>query len=569
MARASGKESQPATAARPLSQRGGTTPPTMRDIALATGVSQSTVSRVLSGTPTAVPIAEATRQRVTETAERLGYRPNPLARGLRGAPTMLLGVIVRDVTDPFFAGAIEAASLEANRRGYNVVLGHAHQSADEAVALWGILEARHCDALLFLGDLRDRPELVEDLKDTSIPVVALWHGSRESGIPTVSVDNRAGMAAVVDHLARMGHQRIAFAGPKRLGDITEREDAYLQSLVRHRLARRPEYLVDASNDYGGGAEALDVLMDLAHPPHGHRGAHGRAGHRHAPRRPTAWASRARGRLHLRLRRHPRGRRERASPDHRAHAHRGHGRGGPGPGHRPRRRRRRQPSRPATGTHRPRLYRPRARPIIERSLSMPSYVVGVDFGTESGRAVVIDAADGREVGSSVYRYANGVIDAQLPAPDDDVRLGPDWALQDPEDYLRTFQQAVPAALATAGVDPAQVVGVGIDFTACTMLPTKADGTPLCVLPELRREPHAWVKLWKHHAAQPEADRINAGRARSRRGLATPLRRQDLVGVVLLEGTPDPRRGAGRLRRGRPAHRGRRLGHLAPHRGRDPQ
>ena len=139
--------------------------------------------------------------------------------------------------------------------------------------------------------------------------------------------------------------------------------------------------------------------------------------------------------------------------------------------------------------------------------MPSYVVGVDFGTESGRAVVIDAADGRELGSSVYRYANGVIDAQLPAPDDDVRLGPDWALQDPEDYLRTFQQAVPAALEAAGADPAQVVGVGIDFTACTMLPTKADGTPLCVLPELRREPHAWVKLWKHHAAQPEADRIN--------------------------------------------------------------
>ena len=78
--------------------------------------------------------------------------------------------------------------------------------------------------------------------------------------------------------------------------------------------------------------------------------------------------------------------------------------------------------------------------------MPSYVVGVDFGTESGRAVVIDAADGRELGSSVYRYGNGVIDEHLPAPDDDVRLGPDWALQDPDDYLRTFQQAVPAALA---------------------------------------------------------------------------------------------------------------------------
>jgi L-ribulokinase len=140
--------------------------------------------------------------------------------------------------------------------------------------------------------------------------------------------------------------------------------------------------------------------------------------------------------------------------------------------------------------------------------MGSYVIGVDFGTESGRAVVIDTRDGRELGSSVYAYANGVIDEALPAPDEDVRLAPEWALQDPDDYIRTFQQAVPAAVAAAGIDPAEVVGVGTDFTACTMLPTKSDGTPLATLESLRREPHAWVKLWKHHAAQPEADKINA-------------------------------------------------------------
>jgi L-ribulokinase len=139
--------------------------------------------------------------------------------------------------------------------------------------------------------------------------------------------------------------------------------------------------------------------------------------------------------------------------------------------------------------------------------VPSYVIGVDFGTESGRAVVIDVADGRELGSSVYPYANGVIDKTLPAPDDDVRLAPEWALQDPDDYLRTFQQAIPAAIAAAGVDATSVIGVGVDFTACTMLPAKADGTPLAALPQFRRNPHAWVKLWKHHAAQPEADRIN--------------------------------------------------------------
>ncbi|HEY5628631.1 MAG TPA: ribulokinase, partial [Candidatus Limnocylindrales bacterium] len=139
--------------------------------------------------------------------------------------------------------------------------------------------------------------------------------------------------------------------------------------------------------------------------------------------------------------------------------------------------------------------------------MSRYAIGVDYGSESGRAVVVDIADGQIVASAVYPYSNGVIDERLPLDGQEVPLPPDWALQDPDDYLRVLQIAVPAAVAESGVDPSDVIGVGIDFTACTMLPTLADGTPLCLLPELRAEPHAWVKLWKHHAAQPEADRIN--------------------------------------------------------------
>jgi L-ribulokinase len=135
-------------------------------------------------------------------------------------------------------------------------------------------------------------------------------------------------------------------------------------------------------------------------------------------------------------------------------------------------------------------------------------LGIDFGTESARALLVDCDDGTELGTSVYEYEHGVVDARLPAPDHDVELEPDWALQDPRDYIRSMQIAVPRLLAETGVSPADVVGVGIDFTSCTMLPTLADGTPLCELDELRREPQAWVKLWKHHAAQPEADRINA-------------------------------------------------------------
>jgi len=140
------------------------------------------------------------------------------------------------------------------------------------------------------------------------------------------------------------------------------------------------------------------------------------------------------------------------------------------------------------------------------MSKRKYSVGIDFGTESGRAVLVDVTSGREVATSVYVYRNGVIAEFLPGSR--IRLEPDWALQDPEDYIRTFQRTVPAVIRKSGVDPADVIGVGIDFTACTMLPVVSDGTPLCRLPAYRKNPHAWVKLWKHHAAQPEADRINA-------------------------------------------------------------
>jgi L-ribulokinase len=140
--------------------------------------------------------------------------------------------------------------------------------------------------------------------------------------------------------------------------------------------------------------------------------------------------------------------------------------------------------------------------------MSPVTIGVDFGTESARAMVVDCANGAERGTAVYAYRNGVIDERLPAPNADVVLEPDWALQDPADYLAALQCAVPEALAAAGTTADDVIGIGIDFTACTMLPTTADGTPLCFVDDLRREPHAWVKLWKHHAAQPEADLVNA-------------------------------------------------------------
>jgi len=133
-----------------------------------------------------------------------------------------------------------------------------------------------------------------------------------------------------------------------------------------------------------------------------------------------------------------------------------------------------------------------------------FVLGVDFGTLSGRAVVVRVRDGAELATAVHDYDHGVIDQTLP---DGTPLPPDWALQVPADYVDVLRTAVPEAVRLAGVDPADVIGIGTDFTACTMVPTTTDGTPLCELPGFAGDPHAYVKLWKHHAAQPQADRIN--------------------------------------------------------------
>ncbi|HEX5013265.1 MAG TPA: LacI family DNA-binding transcriptional regulator [Candidatus Limnocylindrales bacterium] len=240
--------------------------PTMRDIALVAGVSQSTVSRVLNDVPTRVPIAAETRERVTTAARKLGYRPNPLARGLRGAPTMLLGAVVRDITDPFFAGAIEALSVAAVNQGYNLVLGHARGRADEAQALTAVLETRHCDAIVLLGDLQDQPRLIADLADSLVPIVGLWQGSSPLEVPTVDVDNKAGIRAGLDHLVELGHERIAFVSGRPLGDIRERQAAFTEYVVE-RFGTVPDgYIQHVSNTPGGGEAALRALLALPQAP---------------------------------------------------------------------------------------------------------------------------------------------------------------------------------------------------------------------------------------------------------------------------------------------------------------
>ena len=126
----------------------------------------------------------------------------------------------------------------------------------------------------------------------------------------------------------------------------------------------------------------------------------------------------------------------------------------------------------------------------------AYVIGVDFGTLSGRAVLVNAENGFIAAQCVADYPHGV----------DTTQGPGWALQDPMDYLVVLEKIIPPLLVRAGILPQEVAGIGWDVTSCTMLPALADGTPLCNALGFEGHPHARIKLWKHLAASPQARRI---------------------------------------------------------------
>ena len=179
---------------------------------------------------------------------------------------MLIGAIVRDFSDPFFATVIEALAVEAMARGYNVVIGHAHGRVDEGIALTSVLETRYTDAIVMLGDMQDQPRLLDDLRNSSVPVVATWQGTSPLEFPTVDVDERAGIVAGLEHLIALGHRRIGFVSGRLPGDNWQRQNAFIE-VVTDRLGGVPDgYLQVVDNSLAGGEAALSALLALAEPP---------------------------------------------------------------------------------------------------------------------------------------------------------------------------------------------------------------------------------------------------------------------------------------------------------------
>lgn len=136
----------------------------------------------------------------------------------------------------------------------------------------------------------------------------------------------------------------------------------------------------------------------------------------------------------------------------------------------------------------------------------TYTIGMDYGTLSGRGVLVRCWDGKVLASAVKEYVHGVMDDYIPGQKEP--LPPDWCLQNPMDYLDVLEEVIPRLLRESSVDKRKIQGIGIDFTACTVLPVDTKGVPLCMDARFQKRRNAYVKLWKHHGAQPQADKVNA-------------------------------------------------------------
>lgn len=242
---------------------------TIRDVANQAGVSVSTVSRILSGGETPIAISKETRERVLQVTHKLSYRPHPGARSLRGKSTNLLGLIVREIDDPFFVQLIKVLNAEAKNRGLEIVLGHAEADPNTAVRLGQVmLNMRYCDGIFLLGDLGEAQDDLQLLSQINrdLPVVIFCRGAEplDGTFSSVTTDNCKGVNLALEYLAGLGHSRIAYLGSGRSGDFNERLEAYCHFMQQH----YPEQILlqHTENSMEGGFQGMLRILGLPQRP---------------------------------------------------------------------------------------------------------------------------------------------------------------------------------------------------------------------------------------------------------------------------------------------------------------
>jgi DNA-binding LacI/PurR family transcriptional regulator len=181
---------------------------TLRHVAERAGVSITTVSRILNGRETGVPVRDATRERIVSAAAELGYKPNLLARALRGSQSSLLGVIVRDIADPFLFQVLRGINDAARLRGFRLFLGHVDYRPDVAAVYGSMFEQSHADGIMLMGDIQGGDAALDDMARRHRYVVGVSDRIERRGVPGVYVDNALGTELAMEHLWSLGHRSI-------------------------------------------------------------------------------------------------------------------------------------------------------------------------------------------------------------------------------------------------------------------------------------------------------------------------------------------------------------------------
>jgi DNA-binding LacI/PurR family transcriptional regulator len=241
---------------------------TLKDIAAKTGVSTTTVSRILNGRESGVPIREETRQKVLSAAAEMGYRPNIMARALRGHRSSLVGVIAQNVTSRFQSQILRGLHEMAVQRGYRIFLGHVERQIDLAIDYGSMFEQSHADGILLIGELKCDQEALDKLVHTHRYMVGVSDRAARRSFPGVYADSVMGTHMALDHLWGLGHRRIICVADPSLQDSQLRAQIY-QQFMQTKDATPYTRIFETSRSFEGsyrtGREIFGMLDNLERP----------------------------------------------------------------------------------------------------------------------------------------------------------------------------------------------------------------------------------------------------------------------------------------------------------------
>jgi LacI family transcriptional regulator len=238
---------------------------TLKDIAEKSGVSITTVSRILNGRDTAIPIREETRQRVMTVAAELGYKPNLLARGLRGSNSTLLGVILRDISDPFHIQILLGINDAAARRGYRLFLGNVNYHPDAAVSYSSMFEQSHADGILMVGDIEGDEAALEVMLRQHKYVVGATDRIARRQFPGSYADSVVGTQLALDHLWNLGHRNMICVSDPRNHDGRLRAEIYQQYMRDHGIERRSRVYMTSQDPNASYQVGREIFSSFSGP----------------------------------------------------------------------------------------------------------------------------------------------------------------------------------------------------------------------------------------------------------------------------------------------------------------